>query len=272
VKALWNVLEDTGAVDGFKAALLGLGHLIHGIFTDSQKEAEQGAEQMLTGIWNMISGVLGRILGAVGDMFSDMWTEATEGAAEGLSRLGSEIWNWVTGIVDSVKAFITQKLTGLFDSLPVPDFLKDALGLAGEETQKAGATVQDGMGRAAGAVKEGFNGAWQATAGFAIQTFQGAASTIQSIFGGIVAGIETQVGTLVAGAQRMLGGGAMVPAAAGVRAQNAGRGGGVTVNQSNRINVDARGGDPAKVQQGVQRGLDPNRTARAAASGTVQKG
>lgn len=274
VKALWNVLEDTGAVDGFKAALLGLGHLIHGIFTDSQKEANQGAEQMLTGIWNMISGVLGSILGAVGDMFSDMWTEATEGAAEGLSRLGSEIWNWVTGIVDSVKAFITQKLTGLFDSLPVPDFLKDALGLAGEETQKAGATVQDGMGRAAGAVKEGFNGAWQATAGFAIQTFQGAASTIQSIFGGIVAGIETQVGTLVAGAQRMLGGGAMVPAASGVRAQNAGRGGNVTYNQSNKTNIYAGNGDPAQVQRAAERGqASANRNlVKPSASGTVPKG
>ena len=316
VKALWAILEDTGAVDGFKAALLGLGHLIHGIFTDSQKEAEQGAEQMLTGIWNMISGVLGRILGAVGDMFSDMWSEATEGAAEGLSRLGTEIWNWITGIVDQISDFVSEKISGLLD-IKLPSFsdllggagdaaktagdalggaakgalslgeqaagaLKEGIGKAGDilgtlfqdagpKTEEAGATVKAGMAQAAGAVKEGFDSAWRATAGFAVQTFQGAASTIQQIFSGIVSGIETQVGTLVAGAQRMALQAGMVPAAAGVRAQNAGRGG-VTVNQSNRINVDARGGDPARVQQGVQRGLDPSRTARAAASGTVQKG
>lgn len=154
----------------------------------------------------------------------------------------------------------------------VGDFFADMFKDAEPETAKAGATVQEGMGKTADTVQSGFNRAWTATKDFAVVQFTNAAGIIQGIFGGIVSGIETQVGTLVAGAQRMLGGGAMVPAAAGVRAQNAGRGGGVTVNQSNRINVDARGGDPAKVQQGVQRGLDPNRTARAAASGTVQKG
>jgi hypothetical protein len=63
----------------------------------------------------------------------------------------------------------------------------------------------------------------------------------------------------------------MVPAAAGVRAQQAGNRSS-TFNQQNKINVYAPGGDPAQVQQGVQRGLNQNgRTVRAAASGTVQK-
>ena len=128
VKALWDILEDTGAVDGFKAALLGLGHLIHGIFTDSHKEAEQGAEQMLTGIWNMISGVVGRMLSAVGDMFSDMWTEATEGAAEGFSRLGTEIWNWITGIVDQIKAYVLETFGLRVTSLQIAQ-IKRKLGL-----------------------------------------------------------------------------------------------------------------------------------------------
>jgi hypothetical protein len=304
-------------VDGFKAALLGLGHLIHGIFTDSQQEAEQGAEQTLTGIWNMISGVLGALLGAVGDMFSDMWTEATEGAAEGLSRLGTEIWNWITGIVDQIKAYVMEKIAGLWDGLKLPSFsdllggagdvakgagdalggaakgalelgeqaaasLKDGLGKAGDllgdlfsgagqKTAEAGATVKDGMERTAGAVRDGFNSAWNATRDFAVTQFEGAAVTIQGIFAGIVSGIETQVGTLVAGAQAMLQGGGMVPGTA-VRAQAAGgRGGGTVIHQSNRVNIDARGGDPKKVQEGVQRGINPGRTARAAASGTVQK-
>ena len=79
------------------------------------------------------------------------------------------------------------------------------------------------------------------------------------------------MGALVAGAQRMAGdAGGMVPAFAGVRAQQAG-GRGPTINQQNRVNVYAPGGDPATVQRGVERGLNPGRTARAAASGTVQK-
>lgn len=297
VKALWNILEDTGAVDGFKAALLGLGHLIHGIFTDSHKEAEQGAEQMLTGIWNMISGVVGRMLSAVGDMFSDMWTEATEGAAEGFSRLGTEIWNWITGIVDQIKAYIREKVSGMLDGIKLPSFgdlfggagdvagsatdmVKGGLGKVGDffgdmfkgaepETAKAGAKVEDGMAKAASTVKQGFDAAWSATRDFAVTQFQGAAVTIQGIFAGIVSGIETQVGNLVMGAQRMMQPG-MVPAAAGVRAQQAG-GRGPTINQQNRVNVYAPGGDPAVVQRGVERGLNPGRTARAAASGTVQK-
>ena len=271
VKALWDILEDTGAVDGFKAALLGLGHLIHGIFTDSYKEADQGLEQMLNGIWNMISGIFGKLSSAVGDMFSDMWTEATEGAVEGFSRLGTEIWNWITSLVDRIKAYIGEKISSLFTSLPVPDFLKDALGMAAPETAEAGAKVESGMAQTAGAVKQGFDHAWSATRDFAVTQFNSAAVTIQGIFAGIVSGIETQVGNLVQGAQRMAAGGVgMVPAAAGVRAQQAG-GRGATINQQNRVNVYAPGGDPATVQRGVERGLNPGRTARAAASGTVQK-
>jgi hypothetical protein len=69
----------------------------------------------------------------------------------------------------------------------------------------------------------------------------------------------------------MVQGGGMVPGTA-VRAQAAGgRGGGTVIHQSNRVNIDARGGDPKKVQEGVQRGINPGRTARASASGTVQK-
>ena len=260
-------------------------------------------------VMSSMNTVLGdAIVGAVKKAFSllpseatlDEWEASLEKSFSGfITGLDAKIHQWSANLfkdlglpsfdaviaafenlMADIGARISKWWKGLFSDFKLPSIFggdeekKEDLGIAKgaeAETQQAGATVQDGMAKTAGAVKQGFDHAWSATRDFAVTQFQGAAATIQGIFAGIVSGIETQVGNLVLGAQRMAAGAGMIPAAAGVRAQNAGRGGNVTVNQSNRINVDARGGDPAKVQQGVERGINPGRTARAAASGTVQK-
>ena len=64
----------------------------------------------------------------------------------------------------------------------------------------------------------------------------------------------------------------MVPAAAGVRAQNAGGARTSNFNQNNRITIHAPGGDPRAVQQGVQRGISQSNKVNPAQSGTVPKG
>jgi hypothetical protein len=202
-------------------------------------------------------------------------------------------------LIEDIKAKIKKWWDGLFSDLGAPklpvldkagdlaggavnlvkggigkvgDFFSDMFKDAQPATEEAGGKVESGMAKTAQTVKQGFNTAWNATKDYAVTQFQGAAVTIQGIFAGVVSGIETQVGNLVLGAQRMAQPG-MVPAAAGVRAQQAGgRGGNTTINQNNRINVDARGGDPAKVQRGVERGIDPGRVTRASQSGTIPKG
>lgn len=203
-------------------------------------------------------------------------------------------------LIEDIKAKIKKWWDGLFSDLGTPkmpvldkagdlaggavnlvkggigkvgDFFSDMFKDAQPATEEAGGKVESGMAKTAQTVKQGFNTAWNATKDYAVTQFQGAAVTIQGIFAGVVSGIETQVGNLVLGAQKMAGGPSMVPAFAGVRAQQAGgRGGNTTINQNNRINVDARGGDPAKVQRGVERGIDPSRVTRASQSGTVPKG
>ena len=195
----------------------------------------------------------------VGDLFKGLLGTASDGAQKCADALGPAL----QGGLD-----IAKKGLGAVGS-----FFSGIFGDAQPATDEAGGKIEEGMSKTAGAVRDAFNAAWQATAGYGVQAFQGAAVTIQQIFAGIVSGIETQVGALVAGAQAMAPG--MVPAGAGVRAparmQAAGGRGNVTVNQQNRINVDARGGDPAKVQRGVERGINPGRVTRAAASGTVPK-
>ena len=237
-------------------------------------------------IWNAITGIFDKIKEWVGGWFKGLFSGISMPSLGDLfGGAGGKAAEAVSGGIDMVKSGL-GKVAGFYGDVYGTIFgtAKDALGKAGDffsglfgdaqpATAEAGAKVEDGMAKTAGTVKEGFDGAWKATAGFAVQTFQGAASTIQQIFSGIVSGIETQVGNLVAGAQAMAPG--MVPAGAGVRAparmQAAGGRGNVTVNQQNRINVDARGGDPAKVQRGVERGINPGRVTRAAASGTVPK-
>lgn len=250
---------------------------------------------VVSAIWKAITTAFTNI----GKFIASFWEGAFDIELPSLDELGKKIWNTIKNVIDDLKKMIPDAFKNLFKDIKFPsvkdllggagdiaggavDLVKGGLGKAGDffgdlfkgagpETAKAGAQVEDGMERTAGAVRDGFNSAWNATRDFAVTQFQGAAVTIQGIFAGIVSGIETQVGTLVAGAQAMLQGGGMVPGTA-VRAQAAGgRGGGTVIHQSNRVNIDARGGDPKKVQEGVQRGINPGRTARAAASGTVQK-
>ena len=250
------------------------------------------------------------IVGAVKKAFSllpseatlDEWEASLEKSFSGfILGLDAKIHQWSAGLfkdlglpsfdaviaafenlMADIGARISKWWKGLFADFKLPSIFgggdeekKEDLGIAKgaeTETQQAGATVKDGMAKTAQTVKQGFDAAWNATRDFAVTQFNSAAVTIQGIFAGIVSGIETQVGNLVLGAQRMAQPG-MVPAFAGVRAQQAGgRGGNTTINQNNRINVDARGGDPAKVQRGVERGIDPGRVTRASQSGTVPKG
>ena len=229
-------------------------------FSDLFGDAKDGAAKLGAKLGPMLSEGIEEArtrLGKAGDLLGDLIGAGADGAA----KIGEKLGPMLKDGLDIAKGALDK----------AGDFFGGLFSDAQAATADAGAKIEDGMGQAAGAVRDGFNAAWSATRDFAVTQFQGAAVTIQGIFAGIVSGIETQVGALVAGAQAMVQGGGMVPGTA-VRAQAAGgRGGGTVIHQSNRVNIDARGGDPKKVQEGVQRGINPGRTARASASGTVQK-
>ena len=304
-------MEKHGAYGALAEQFKGNIELIKGLAKGDGKIIAEGLWDSIVGTFKVMSSmntVLGdAIVGAVKKAFSllpseatlDEWETSLEKSFSGfITGLDAKIHQWSANLfkdlglpsfdaviaafenlMADIGARISKWWKGLFKDFKLPSIFggdeekKEDLGIAKgaeTETQQAGATVKAGMAKTAQNVKQGFDHAWSATRDFAVTQFQSAAVTIQGIFAGIVSGIETQVGNLVLGAQRMMQPG-MVPAAAGVRAQAAGGRGG-TVIQNNKINVDARGGDPAKVQQGVERGLSNNgRTVRAAASGTVQK-
>lgn len=215
--------------------------------------------------------------GAVGGLLSDGLDLAKAGASKAGDLIGG-----LLGSASEGAAKVGEKLGPMLkDGL---DIAKGALDKAGDffgglfsdaqaATADAGAKIEDGMGQAAGVVRDGFNAAWSATRDFAVTQFQGAAVTIQGIFAGIVSGIEAQVGALVAGAQAMLPQPGMVPASAGVRPQQAGGGRSVHINQSNRTVIHAPGGDPAQVRQAAESGQGKSNRAlvQAAQRGTVQK-
>ena len=191
------------------------------------------------------------------DVLGDLLGSAEEGAQKAADILGSALQGGIDIAMQGIEA--------------AGDLFSRLFADAQPATEEAGAKIQAGMSQTAGAVRDSFNAAWQATAGYGVQAFQGAAATIQQIFAGIVSGIETQVGALVAGAQRMAGEAGMVPAFAGVRAQNAGTRN-ISQTNNNRITIHAPGGDPRAVQQGVQRGLSQSNKTFPAQSGTVPKG
>ena len=248
----------SGIIEVFTGQKIDLSGMLDQLWNSITETCNKIKEWIVNWISNLFSGLklpsISDLFGGAGDLAKGAG-DALGGAAKGAMNLGA------------------QAAGALKDGLSkAGDLIGDLFSDAGPKTEEAGAKVESGMKKTADVVQQGFNAAWNATRNFAVTQFQGAASTIQQIFAGIVSGIETQVGNLVLGAQKMAGGVGMVPAAAGVRAQHAGGNRTSNFNQNNRINVYAPGGDPKKVQQGVERGINPGRTARAAASGTVPKG
>ena len=298
-KDLYGKMEKHGATGGLAEQFEGNLTLIKGICKKDGKLIAEGLWESIKGTFKLLSGAstaMGEaVVDAVKWAFSLLPSEVTLDELE--RKLEEDFKNFFKSLgipsfdeleasfdrlIASLKAKVLKWWNGLFSGLKLPSIFgggeeKEDIGLAEgaeSETRQASATVQEGMGKTADTVQSGFNRAWTATKDFAVVQFTNAAGIIQGIFGGIVSGIETQVGTLVSGAQRMLGGGAMVPAAAGVRAQNAGRSGNVTYNQSNKTNIYAGNGDPAQVQRAAERGqASANRNlVKPSASGTVPKG
>ena len=260
---IWNSIKETfgkikeWVVNWFKG-------LFTGIEMPKIGDILGGAGDIAKGAAGAAAGLLGKGFdlakagaGKAGDLIGGLLGSASEGAA----KVGEKLGPMLQGGLD-----IAKKGMGALG-----DFFGTVFGDAQPATDEAGGKIESGMARTAGLVRDGFNAAWQGTAAFGVQAFQGAAATIQSIFAGIVSGIETQVGNLVLGAQKMAGQAGMVPAFAGVRAQQGGSRN-ISNTQNNRITIHAPGGDPRAVQQGVQRGLSQSNKVNPAQSGTVPKG
>ena len=291
VRLFWQALSDWGVINGIKDAFLGLGHVIHGFFTDNWKEAVDGARQAFSGLGEIVMGPLRALWGTIKAWAAQLWADIKDSFAREIADLFKGIKlpsfsDLLGGAGDAAKtagdalggaakgalSLGEQAAGALKDGLSkAGDLLGGLFSDAGPKTEEAGAKVEAGMAQTAGMVKQGFNAAWSATRDFAVTQFSSAAVTIQGIFAGIVSGIETQVGNLVMGAQRMAGGVGMVPAAAGVRAQQAGGNRSFSQTNNNRITIHAPGGDPRAVQQGVQRGLSQSNKVNPAQSGTVVK-
>jgi phage-related protein len=227
-------------------------------------DAKDGASKVGASLGPMLSeglNIAKEGLGKAKNFYADFYGTIFGTAKDGAAKVGEMLGPALQGGLD-----IAQK--GLSAA---GDFFKGIFGDAQPATDEAGGKIEDGMGKTAGAVRDAFNAAWQATAGYGVQAFQSAAVTIQQIFAGIVSGIETQVGNLVAGVHAMGAQGGMVPAFAGVRAQQGGSRN-ISNTQNNKITIHAPGGDPRAVQQGVQRGLSQSNKTMPAQSGTVPKG
>lgn len=223
------------------------------------------------------------------------------GEAPDFGAMAQKIWDSITKTFDDLKQWVVNWFKGLFTGIEIPsignllggagdvaggaaDLVKGGLGKvgdffgglfkdAGPETAKAGAQVEDGMAKTAGEVEGGFTAAWKGASSAAVSLFGGAANEIRAIFGGIFAEFQTQAQAMVAGARVFAGGGAMVPAFAGVRPQAMGA---RNVSQSSSVHisqmtVNTRATDANGVAKGMQGALGRNQIVRSAQSGTLPK-
>lgn len=271
IKLFWLALNDLGVIDGLKTALLGLGHVIHGFFTDNWEEGVQGAKDIFGGLYDAVAGPVGAALAYVGQMFTDMWNDFKWACTTGLSRIWNEVMAWLGSLLETVKNWVTQKIEGIFSSIKVPDFIKNLFGGADEETEKAGTKIEGGMKDTAGDVKRGFDAAWTATSKFAVEKFRAASASIKSLFGSMLTEISAQADAFSAGAGAMalrMQGGA---AGAGARAEAARPGNTDASVHIGAVNVQTQAKDADGIARDMSGALKRHRMTNPAATGTPVK-
>lgn len=246
---------------------------------------------------NLFNGIelpsLGNILGGAADMAKGAVGVAGN-VLGGAVNLGKSAFSWLSGLfggsddedIPPVNAGGGRIKTG---DDPVPpaqnaaavfsSAMKDSMDLEGlfddaePQASQAGQAVSGVMADTASTVESGFNSAWSSTASVAVSEFQGAATTIQAIFSSVIENIGASLGGLIAGAQAMAADGSMVPAFAGVRAQNSSVS---NVNNSSNVNIGTmnvatRATNAKGVAQGMSGALQKNRLVQAGQSGVNQK-
>ena len=276
-------------------------------------EREIDLSGMLDSIWNAVTGVFTRLKEWIVDWFKNLFAgielpsigdilggagDLAKGAAGAVGKAvggvvdlgksaGSAVKSWFTGETKAPPKAPPAQGPAPEAALPPAKSaaetfnaaMRDALAFDGifdevePEANKAGDSINTVMGETAEAAKGGFNAAWSATADFAVKEFQGAASTINGILSGVVSNVTAQVGALALDAQAMAGNAYMVPAFAGVRAQNAGNS--ISNNTSSvnigQMNVSTRATDANGVARGMRGALNKNRLVQAGQSGVNQK-
>lgn len=281
-------LLDGVALPDFGAIAESIWNAVTGVFTRLK-------EWIMDWFKNLFSGIelpsIGDILGGAGDLAkgaAGAVGKAVGGVVDLGKSAGSAVKSWFTGGETKAppKAPPAQ---GPAPGAALPPAksaaetfnaaMRDALAFDGifdevePEAHKAGDSINTVMGETAEAAKGGFNAAWSATADFAVKEFQGAASTINGILSGVVSNVTAQVGALALDAQAMAGNAYMVPAFAGVRAQNAGNS--ISNNTSSvnigQMNVSTRATDANGVARSMRGALNKNRLVQAGQSGVNQK-
>lgn len=225
-------------------------------------------------IANWFKNSLGNVFGGIGELGAALAGEDEE-TIQSVGAMGKETGDKAGKLIaQTVEENSGAKAAERFNAA-----MRDALAFDGifdevePEAHKAGDSINTVMGETAETAKGGFNAAWSATADFAVREFQGAASTINGILSGVVSNVTAQVGALALDAQAMAGNAYMVPAFAGVRAQNAGNS--ISNNTSSvnigTMNVATRATDANGVARGMRGALNKNRLVQAGQSGVNQK-
>lgn len=253
--AIGDILGGAGELA--KGALGAVGSLAQGAGAAIGKGLDFG-KSMLSGAGDWFSGLF---KGVDQQAAADKFAAALEGSLdEAFDELDDSAQN---GISKSVKEACTSAGT----------YIQELFAEAQPASEEAGANIRAVMEETANAIQESFNLAWSASADYGVQAFQNAAITIQQIFATVISGIDAQIGALVAGAQQMSMGAGMIPAFAGVRAQNSSVS---NVNNTSSVNIGTmnvatRATDANGVARGMSGALNKNRLVQAGQSGVNQK-
>jgi len=272
VRAFWATLRDWGVLDGLKTALLGLGHVIHGFFTDNWEEAVQGAKDIFGGLYDAIAGPISAGLAYVGALFSTMWADFKKGTSDALAAAWNTFMNWLGSLLETARNWIVEKVNGILGSIKIPGFIKNMFGGADEETEKAGGKMESGMKDTAGGIKKGFDAVWNATSRFAVEKFRSASNAIRTQFGSMLTELSAQADSFSAGAGAMaLRMPAGAPARAGAQAHAARPGNTDASVHIGTMNVQTQARDADGVARDMGGALKRHRLTSPAATGTPVK-
>lgn len=214
-------------IEGALDILNGIIDFLVGVFTGDWEQAWTGVKEILSGIWEIIKGLVSLAVNAVREVVIGAWNlikTTTSTVWNGIKTLLSTLWNYIKSLATSLFTAIKDKLAEIWDNIKnkietiwnaVKQFFSDVWngikdtvsGLVDAIHDKISSvmeTIKTGIQTALDTIKSKWEEIWGGLKTTTIEIFDGIWNGIKGAINSILSGVETMANGVVRGINKMI--------------------------------------------------------------------
>lgn len=214
-------------IEGALDILNGIIDFLVGVFTGDWEQAWTGVKEILSGIWEIIKGLVSLAVNAVRDVVIGAWNlikTTTSTVWNGIKTLLSTLWNYIKSLATSLFTAIKDKLAEIWDTIKskietvwnaVKQFFSDVWngikdtvsGLVDAIHDKISSvmdTIKTGIQTALDTIKGKWEEIWGGLKTTTVQIFDDIWNGIKGAINSILSGVETMANGVVRGINKMI--------------------------------------------------------------------